>query len=169
VTPSLRGWEAFPRLGALTHTKITWALLLTWRGARHLWPFILFSGCPMATDLRDNSRIKRILPLLTSHLFKVFSFEFFFSFILTWTLTFLTFEGAFRFLISLSPPLLSYPLLNRHGGTILGSQPTTGCANCHTYERFAKCMVNAKEFVRIRTNHKKWVWGLSQKEPHTTS
>ena len=27
TSPSLRGWEAFPTLGALTHTKITWVLL----------------------------------------------------------------------------------------------------------------------------------------------
>ena len=26
MTLSLRGWEAFPTLGALTHTRITWAL-----------------------------------------------------------------------------------------------------------------------------------------------
>ena len=26
MTPSLRGWEAFPMPGALTHTRITWAL-----------------------------------------------------------------------------------------------------------------------------------------------
>jgi hypothetical protein len=26
MTPSLHGWEAFPTLGALTHTRITWAL-----------------------------------------------------------------------------------------------------------------------------------------------
>ena len=26
MTPSLRGWEAFPTPGALTHTRITWAL-----------------------------------------------------------------------------------------------------------------------------------------------
>jgi hypothetical protein len=25
MTPSLRGWEAFPTPGALTHTRITWA------------------------------------------------------------------------------------------------------------------------------------------------
>ena len=58
MTPSLRGWEAFAMPGALTHTKITWALSPTapqvpgvtpgsrlcpwcfghsiWRGARHL-------------------------------------------------------------------------------------------------------------------------------------
>ena len=26
MTPSIRGWEAFPTPGALTHTRITWAL-----------------------------------------------------------------------------------------------------------------------------------------------
>src|ERR1700738_3418976 len=57
MPPSLRGWEAFPTPGALTHTRITWALSPTvprvpgvtpgsplcpwcfghssWRGARH--------------------------------------------------------------------------------------------------------------------------------------
>src|SRR6202022_156725 len=60
MPPSLRGWEAFPTPGALTHTRITWALSPTatqvpgvtpgsplcpwcfghslWRGARHAPP-----------------------------------------------------------------------------------------------------------------------------------
>jgi hypothetical protein len=64
MTPSLRGWEAFPTPGALTHTRITWAFsppapqhpgvtpgspLCPWCFGHPLWRGARHSGCHSRT------------------------------------------------------------------------------------------------------------------------